>query len=189
MRGRELFQRFSGPIVLVAAVLRALPLGVRHALLRSVRGWRGLTGITLRYCLLRALGVTTAPNVSIREDVYLLGVEGLAIGRNVSIHPMSYIDASGGVSIGNDVSIAHAVTVMSTSHEHLATDAAIKDQGSISRHTTVEDNCWIGAQAVILAGVRIGSGSVVAANSVVTRDVPDNAIVAGSPAKVVRDRG
>ena len=188
MRGRDLFERFSGPIEVVAAVLGALPRGLRAALLRSARGWPGLAGITLRYCLLRALGVTSEPNVSIREDVYILGIDGLTIGRNVSVHPMSYIDASGGVVIGNDVSIAHAVTIMSTTHEHDSMEAVIKDQGTTPRRTTIEGNCWIGAQSVILAGVRVGSGSVVAANSVVTRDVIENVIVAGSPAKVVRNR-
>lgn len=165
-----------------------LPMSVRLTLLARARVYRGLLGIGLRYSLLGSIVERLGSNVSIREDVYLLGVGGLTLGNNVSIHPMSYLDATGGVTIGSDVSIAHSATIMSTTHTFELSNIAIKDQPTIARPTVIGDNCWIGAQAVILGGVRLGSGSVVAANSVVNRDVPANAVVAGSPAKVVKQR-
>lgn len=145
--------------------------------------------MAVRYCLLRAIGCTQSANVSVRDDVHLLGVSGLRIGENVSIHPMCYIDATGGVFIGHDVSVAHSTTIMSTTHLFERLDVPIKDQGTTSHPTVIEDGCWIGAHSVILAGVRIGSGSVVAANSVVNCDIPPRMVVAGSPAKVVGSRG
>ena len=54
---------------------------------------------------------------------------------------------------------------------------------------TIGDGCWLGARAVVLPGVRIGAGSIVAAGALVTRDVPPNSLVAGVPAKLVRDLG
>jgi acetyltransferase-like isoleucine patch superfamily enzyme len=102
---------------------------------------------------------------------------------------MCYVDATGGITIGNDVSIAHGVTIMSTTHTHGRDDLPIKYQPVELKETVIGDNCWIGAQSVILAGVTIGDGCVVAANSVVNRDVPPGSIVAGSPGKVVKKRG
>jgi len=135
------------------------------------------------------MGITHDNNVSILDGVYLLHTDRLRIGRNVSIHPMCYIDAWAGITIGDDVSIAHGVTIMSTNHRFGRLDLPIKEQGVDGAPVEIGDNCWIGAQAVILAGVRIGTGSVVAANAVVNKDVPEGAVVAGSPARIIRRRG
>lgn len=143
----------------------------------------------LRYAALRALASEVGPNVSVREGVYLLGATGLSIGENVSIHPMCYIDATGGLTIGDNVSIAHGTTIMSTTHEFDDVDILINEQGVTALPTTIGENVWIGAQVVVVAGVSIGSGCVVAANSVVTHDLPPGSVAAGSPARVIRQRG
>jgi galactoside O-acetyltransferase len=65
---------------------------------------------------------------------------------------------------------------------------AIRLQGETRQGIVVEDNCWVGAGSIFLDGVRVGTGSVVAAGSVVTKDVPPYAIVAGSPARVIKIR-
>ena len=188
MRGRELFAAAEAPLNFLSIALAHLPPSIRIHLLRRWRGCRGILGLGLRYCALRAIRATTSPNVSIHEDVYILNPQGLTIGRNVSVHPMCYLDAAGTISIGDDVSIAHGVTMMSTTHEYSDTVANIKDQPVAPRPTAIENNCWIGAQAVILSGVRIGQGSVIGANSVVTRDIPPGSVAVGSPARIVRVR-
>lgn len=188
MRGRDVFDRFALPLAVMTQILELLPRPFNVALLGLMRRRRGLIGMGLRYCLLRRVGVSVGQNVSVREDVYLLRPTGLQLGNNVSIHPLCYLDATGGILIGDDVSIAHAVTIMSTSHTFRSLNEPIKDQPAMSAPTTIERDCWVGAQSIILAGVRVGAGSVVAANSVVTRDVPPRSVVAGSPAKVVKSR-
>ncbi|MGN7225875.1 DapH/DapD/GlmU-related protein [Dietzia maris] len=78
---------------------------------------------------------------------------------------------------------------MSSTHNFEGVSEPIADQGIKLRPTVICNNVWIGAQSVIVAGVKIGSGSVIAANAVVTRDVDPYMVVAGSPARVIRRRG
>lgn len=188
-RGRQLFTKFEGPLTVLSRALAILPMRVRMALLKRSRGFRGLAGMGLRYCMLRAIGATSSPNVSIREDVYLVSPLHLRLGANVSIHPLSYIDATGGIEIGDEVSIAHGVTVMSSSHNFADTNIPINAQGITNAATKIEHNCWIGAKAVLVAGITIGEGSIVGANSVVTKDVPRNSVVAGAPARLLKVLG
>jgi acetyltransferase-like isoleucine patch superfamily enzyme len=67
-------------------------------------------------------------------------------------------------------------------------DIPMKEQGVTQKGVVIEDDCWIAANSVILDGVRIGRGSVVAAGAVVSRDVPPFSIVAGVPARVIKNR-
>jgi acetyltransferase-like isoleucine patch superfamily enzyme len=67
-------------------------------------------------------------------------------------------------------------------------DKTIKEQGVKKEFITIEDDCWIAANSVILAGVTIGKGSVVAAGSIVTKDIPPYSVVAGVPARVIKSR-
>lgn len=91
------------------------------------------------------------------------------------------------VSIGNNVSIGpgeHSLDKLSTSSQFYGGAYDELTQGDC----TIESDAWIGVDAVVLRGVRVGIGAVVAANAVVTRDVPDYAVVAGVPARVIRFR-
>lgn len=149
---------------------------------------KGKIGIALRYILLKTLAKQVGDNVSIHSGVYLFHPENLSIGDHVSIHPMCYLEASGGLTIGNNVSIAHGATIMTESHRYDSLDIPIKDQGLLFKETIIESDVWIGAKATILYGTTIGSGSIVAAGAVVTKNVPRLAIVGGVPAKVIRLR-
>jgi acetyltransferase-like isoleucine patch superfamily enzyme len=101
---------------------------------------------------------------------------------------MCYLDATGGINIGNDVSIAHGVTIMLTTHRYDDLEIPIKDQPIEVLLTTIEENVWIGAKSTILAGIIIGTGSIVGANCVVTKMVPPNVIVAGVPNRILKIR-
>lgn len=85
------------------------------------------------------------------------------------------------ITIGNDVAISHDVTIMDSDAHYID-----YENYEISKPVYIEDNVWIGTRTTILKGVRIGKGSVVAAGSVVTKDVPPNSIVAGIPARVIK---
>lgn len=92
----------------------------------------------------------------------------------------------GPVTIGNHVNLAQGITVTALNHNFADTEKRIDEQGVSTKPVVIEDDIWIGANAVILPGVSIGRHSVVAAGSVVTKDVPPHSLVAGIPAKIIR---
>ena len=92
----------------------------------------------------------------------------------------------GPVTIGSHVNLAQGITVTALNHNFSETDKRIDEQGVSTTPVTIEDDVWIGANAVILPGVSIGTHSVVAAGAVVTKDVPPHSLVAGVPAKVIK---
>lgn len=92
----------------------------------------------------------------------------------------------GPVTIGSHVNLAQGITVTALNHNFSDTERRIDEQGVSTKPVVIEDDIWIGANAVILPGVRIGCHSVIAAGSVVTKDVPPHSLVAGVPAKKIR---
>lgn len=126
-------------------------------------------------------------------------------GKNVNIYPKAKFSSSvelghnsdiglaarlnGKVVIGNAVIMGPEVLVFTQNHNTSQTDIAIKYQGvTEEKPVYIGDGSWIGARAIILPGVHIGKGSVVAAGAVVTKNVPDYSVVAGNPARVVKQR-
>ena len=114
--------------------------------------------------------------------------EGLMVGDHSNIGPYCYIGCSGHISIGNNVMISPRVSIYAENHVFEDTHNTIKSQGVQRQSVVIEDDCWIASNSVILAGVTIGKGSVVAAGSVVTHDVPPYSIVAGVPARLIKNR-
>ena len=92
----------------------------------------------------------------------------------------------GPVSIGNHVNLAQGITVTALNHNFKDPGKRIDEQGVSTNPVTIGNDIWIGANAVILPGVTIGDHSVVAAGAVVTKDVPPHSLVAGVPAKVIK---
>ncbi|MBR1504030.1 MAG: acyltransferase [Prevotella sp.] len=92
----------------------------------------------------------------------------------------------GPVSIGNHVNLAQGITVTALNHNFSDAGKRIDTQGVSTTPVVIEDDVWIGANAVILPGVTIGQHSVVAAGAVVTKEVPPHSLVAGIPAKIIK---
>lgn len=92
----------------------------------------------------------------------------------------------GPVTIGGHVNLAQGITVTALNHNFSDTTRRIDEQGISTNPVTIEDDVWIGANAVILPGVTIGQHAVVAAGAVVTADVPANTIVGGVPARIIK---
>lgn len=92
----------------------------------------------------------------------------------------------GPATIGHHVNLAQNVTVTGLNHNYQDADKRIDEQGVSTRPVTIEDDVWVGANAVILPGVTLGKHSVVAAGSVVSRSVPPYSVCAGSPAKAIK---
>ena len=93
----------------------------------------------------------------------------------------------GPVEIGSHVNLAQGITVTALNHNFGDTEKRIDEQGVSTNPVTIEDDVWVGANAVILPGVTIGNHCVVAAGAVVTKDVPPHSLVAGVPAKVIKN--
>lgn len=187
-RGRDVFQKFRPLILGLATVLKVFPQSMRSRMLVFFRRTTGYKGLVIRYALLKTLAKSCGDNVSIHPDVYLFSVSQLTLGDNVSIHPLCYIDACGEIDIGSDVSIAHATTILSTTHTFEDKNVPIKEQPVEKKKTSIESNVWIGAKATVLCGNKVYGGSVIAAGAVVTHDVYANTIVAGVPARVIKER-
>jgi serine acetyltransferase len=107
--------------------------------------------------------------------------DGAYIGRFVQIN------AWRNVVIGKDALIADRVFISDADHNYSAKNIPIRRQGdSFQGDVILREGCWIGIGAVVLPGVTIGRNSVVAANAVVTKDVPDCVVVGGIPARIIK---
>ncbi len=106
----------------------------------------------------------------------------ITFGKNVFVnHDCTFLDL-GGIAIEDDVQIGPKVSLITENHPLDPENRKSLDLGSI----TIKRNAWLGAACTILPGVTVGVNSVVAAGAVVTKDVPDNTVVAGIPAKIVK---
>lgn len=136
----------------------------------------------------RGAGVTFGNQVTLNRFAYVQGgVGGVRLGNHVEINNYSIVNGTGGVDIGEDTLVGPGVKLISYQHGYLG-GSAIRSQPVQARAIRVGRDCWIGANAVVMAGVSIGDGAVVGAGAVVTRDVPPNAVVAGVPAVVIKQR-
>ncbi|RCW47957.1 acyltransferase [Paenibacillus prosopidis] len=107
----------------------------------------------------------------------------LTIGDNVYINAGVGIAANHKIVIGDNVKIGPRTSIFDSNYHRL--DSA--DQSDLARKIVIGNNVWIGADCTILPGVTIGDNSVVAAKSTVNKDVPENVLVGGSPAKIIRE--
>lgn len=140
-------------------------------------------------------GLKVGNNVTIREFCWLQITsslnnpgEGIIIGDNTYIGPRSNLGAAAILSIGERCQIGAGVSFIAENHEFSAGNKII-DQGVKRKGITVSDDCWIGNNCIILDGVEIGKGAVLGAGSVVTKSIPENAVVVGNPAKIIKMRG
>lgn len=140
-------------------------------------------------------GIIFGNNVSIARDsiLFCTGIisqkgKGIIIGDRTGISARAYFAGQGGITIGNDVIMGPNVQIFSENHQFGDDTLTIREQGVDKRPVFIGNNCWIGGGTTILAGVIIGDGCVIAAGSVVTKSIPANAIVAGVPAKIIKNR-
>jgi acetyltransferase-like isoleucine patch superfamily enzyme len=137
--------------------------------------------------MLKAITKKVGDNVYIGKYVILKNTYNLEIGSNVSIHDFCYLDAIGGISISDNVSIAHNCTILSANHTWSDISIPIKYNIENLKKTSIGDNVWIGCGVKILAGVNINTRVVVAAGSVINKDIDSNILVGGMPAKKIKD--
>lgn len=118
--------------------------------------------------------------------LYTTGGVDITVGRNVFVNQNCTFYDLGGLEIGDDVMIGPNVSLITSGHP---VEPAQRRDGVVVKPIVIERNVWIAAGATILGGVTVGENSVVAASSVVTKDVPAHTLVGGNPARVIREIG
>lgn len=112
----------------------------------------------------------------------------IEIGNNTFVNSFCVLNGHGGLKIGNNVLIGMNVSIVPSNHIFDSLEMPINLQDNTNQGIVIEDDVWIGAGVIILDGVTIGHGAVIAAGSVVNKDVPNFAVVAGVPAKIKKIR-
>lgn len=153
-------------------------------LLPRFRSLNAIKSIYLRFFFRAKIG---------RRVVYYPGIwiftgRNFSVGDDVDFAKGVLVTTDGGVTIGNRVLIGYATQILSSNHRVPPLPEKIFGAGHAKNPVTIADDVWIGANCIILPGVTIGEGSIVAAGSVVTRDVPAFTYVGGIPAKVIKER-
>jgi len=113
---------------------------------------------------------------------------GLMIGDDVGISQNCFIQVRGRVTIGSHVMFGPNVSIFSENHGFNSLDSPMISQPTIRGEVIIEDDVWLGTRSVILSGVRIGTGAIIAAGALVNKDVPPYSIVAGVPGKIIKSR-
>jgi maltose O-acetyltransferase len=138
----------------------------------------------------RVLGMHVAKSASVLMGVYIYirgrahsGQPEISIGEHSVINQGCSLDGRGGLRIGQNVSVSPGVWILTAGH-----DPDDPNFQFVVAPTVIGDYVWLGSRALILPGVSVGTGAVVAAGAVVSRDVPDYAVVGGVPARQIGQR-
>lgn len=140
-------------------------------------------------------GIVFGNNVSIGKNTTIecsgsmkeLG-KGFKVGNNVGLGTHGFFGCAGGIEIGNDVIFGNYVSLHSENHNYSDNVIPIRLQGVNRKGIKIGNDCWIGAKTTFLDGAEIGNGCIVAAGAVVRGKFPDNSIIGGIPAKVIKNR-
>ncbi len=112
----------------------------------------------------------------------------IRIGNNVGMGEFAYLGGAGGLEIGDDCIIGQYFSCHPENHIYEDLSTPIRHQGVNRKGIKIGTNCWIGSKVTILDGVQIGEGSIIAAGAVVTSSFPENSIIGGVPAKLIKTR-
>ena len=179
--------------------------------LSFIRNMPGVVGKKMRSRYYRKRLSRCSDNIYISQGCYIQDAQNIILGNNVQLGLNNQLHASGKnnenieigdnvafnsnvmlnggrIKIGNNVIIGPNVVLRSSNHTFNDCEKPIRNQGHESGYITIEDDVWIGANAVVLPSLTIGKGSVIGAGAVVTKNVEPFSIVGGVPAKLISRR-
>lgn len=171
----------------------------------------GYLGILVRRNYWRTRFKACGANLWISTGVIIEGARNVEVGNEIMIGPNNHLGSNGkgfvklgnrvatnrnvmiyivdgNVTIGDDVMIGPNVVFVTDNHVYSRIDVPIREQGISSKEIIIEDDVWIGANAVILPGVRIGKGTIIASGAVVSRNIDPYSIAGGVPAVIIHKR-
>jgi acetyltransferase-like isoleucine patch superfamily enzyme len=155
----------------------------------GIVGWiPTFIGMLIRNFAYRLLGMKITGFCFIQPNVTLVNMRRLRVGKNFGCNTGTYINAIGGISMGDDVLIGSNVTISSGKHEIEGRERSVFSRPTVLMPITFGDDVWLGAGASVLPGIHIADGTVVGANSVVTKSTAPYSVVVGIPARVSRFR-
>ncbi len=138
-------------------------------------------------------GVTFGNNVGIGSYSQIVVSTSLSapcgfikIGNNVGIGEYAYLGGAGGLDIGNDCIVGQYFSCHPQNHNYEDVTVPFRLQGVTQKGIKIGNNCWIGSKVTVLDGVTIGDNCVIAAGSVVTKSIESNSVIAGVPAKIIK---
>lgn len=149
-------------------------------------GRKNVLGKNVRFVGFPRISIGSA--CGIRDHVSLYGPGSITIGDRTAINERTRIVSTNSVSVGSDVMIASDCYILDVSHDTSSIHIPIREQGYRMAPVVIEDDVWLGTGVIVLMGVTIGRGAIVAAGSVVTKDVPPFHIAGGVPAKLIKSR-
>lgn len=124
----------------------------------------------------------------VQPRVTIIHGDRITVGTHFAVNSGTYLNGLGGIELGSHVLIGSNVTISSGQHPIEGRFPPVFARQSLKKKIVIEDDVWIGAGAVIMPGVRLAQGTVVGANAVVTRDTEPYSVVAGAPARKIRNR-
>ena len=149
-------------------------------------GWRFAYWVRMK--LVSLIFFRCGKDVIIKSRAYFGNGEHVIIGDRSQLG--KNMRAESDLQLGDDVVMGPDVVIMSSSHAFDSVDLPVNQQGGRARRpVTIGNDVWIGTRVIILPGIQVGNHSIIGAGSVVTKNVPPLAIVAGNPAKIIRFRG
>lgn len=136
----------------------------------------------LRHWYWRKLGLKIGRDSSIAMHCFITG-NRITIGNNTVINRFTYLDGRASLYIGNNVNVSHYTLIQTLTH-----DPQNPEFVALEKPVAIMDHAWIGARAIIMPGITVGEGAIVAAGAVVSKDVAPYTIVGGAPARKIGKR-
>lgn len=143
-----------------------------------------LKGLYLRVFFKSKIG----KRVVFYPNIWVFTGRNLVLGDDVDLATGVLITTDGGVSIGDRTLVGYGTKILSSNHNVPKLPSHIFDSGHTKAPVVIGNDVWLGANCIILPGVTVGDGAIIAAGSVVTKAVPANVFVGGVPAKIIKER-
>jgi maltose O-acetyltransferase len=148
----------------------------------------GRIGGTLRVLWLEINCLHVGKGCSIGHGVIIMGIENLSLGDGVSVPRNIHMDARGGLTLADYALIGFESVILTHTHNSDDPNSPIQQQGMFSKPVHIGPRTWLGTRVIIQPGVTVGEGAIVGSGAVVTKDIAPYDVVAGVPARVLRNR-